>query len=192
MEAIKLRHIPNFITFLRLIFLIPISYYLLHEDYQHAFYFFALAGISDGLDGWLARKYKWTSHFGSVVDPLADKLLMIISYSCLAWSKQISYLVFFLVVFRDIWLILGVISFKIFAGKINFQPTLISKINTIFQILLVGFILLKLVFGYIPDKLISLFTFFVILTTTLSLLDYTIVWGIRAYRIIKGKQNAHK
>ena len=66
--------IPNLLTVLRIVLIVPFSYYLMTQSFQNAFLVFVIAGISDGVDGFLARHFNWRSRFGAIADPLADKL----------------------------------------------------------------------------------------------------------------------
>ncbi|MEL0036875.1 MAG: CDP-alcohol phosphatidyltransferase family protein, partial [Gammaproteobacteria bacterium] len=83
---IQLRDIPNMLTIMRLLLVFPLVVLLWNELYATALLVFFIAGFSDGLDGFLAKRYNWTSVFGSVADPIADKLLMVSSYFMLWWQ----------------------------------------------------------------------------------------------------------
>ena len=82
-----MRHLPNLLTLLRLLLTLPIAWLLLSERFAAALWLFAVAGASDALDGFLARRFGWVSRVGSVLDPLADKLLLVTSYVCLGLSQ---------------------------------------------------------------------------------------------------------
>lgn len=185
MGIIKLRHLPNIITIIRFLLLIPIVVTLLEERYQSAFTFFLLAGISDGLDGFLARTFHWTSKFGAMADPMADKLLMLISYSCLAWLGHIPVWLFVIVIGRDVWIAMGAIAYRIFISEFEFKPTRISKINTFFQILLIIWILFKAAFIQLPIVLTETLIYIVLITTLTSLVDYTWDWGRSALQNLR-------
>ena len=81
----KWRDLPNLISVFRIVLVVPIEYLLLQQHYVSAMILFFLAGISDGLDGFLAKRFNWTSRLGSVLDPLADKLLLVCTYLVLGW-----------------------------------------------------------------------------------------------------------
>jgi cardiolipin synthase len=181
---LKPRYIPNIITVLRLLLIIPIAYTLLTEHYRYALGFFMLAGLSDGVDGYLARHFAWLSTFGAVADPLADKFLMVVTYFCLAWINAIPAWLFIVVMFRDVWLMLGVVLFHYYIESPAFKPSLVSKINTCLQLLLVVVILFTKAWGVLPHSVIMAFTYLVLVTTLLSFLDYTWVWGKRAYEAL--------
>ena len=112
----------------------PLLYSLVTEDYHIAFYLFAFAGLSDGIDGVLARRFNWTSRFGAMVDPLADKMLMIGCFLTLAWVEHIPLYLVSLVVGRDLIILCGVAAAYRVMKDVDFEPTRISKFNTSFNI----------------------------------------------------------
>jgi cardiolipin synthase (CMP-forming) len=190
MAIMKKQYIPNIITCIRLSLIIPVFLFLMNENYKLAFYFFILAGLSDGLDGFLARRYQWTSIFGAIADPLADKLLMLVSYFGLTILGHIPLWLFIVVIFRDIWLVLGILLYRCFINNLEFEPTRISKINTVFQILLVVLVLLNLSVLTIPVIILDIVMYVVLVTTISSFLDYTFVWGRRAINTAFGSRIA--
>ena len=78
-----MHHLPNIISFLRIILVAPIVWALLNNQYDLAVILFVIAGISDGVDGFLAKRFDWTSRFGGVLDAIADKLLLVSTFICL-------------------------------------------------------------------------------------------------------------
>ncbi len=128
----------------------PLLYLLLDKSYIPALIVFMLAGASDGLDGYLAKKYHWTSRFGAIADPLADKLLMLVSYGYLTYAGFLPLWLFYLVVGRDLFIVTAAISFHHFLGPFDPKPTLLSKLNTVVQIFLVTYVMYSLVFINIP------------------------------------------
>jgi cardiolipin synthase (CMP-forming) len=185
----KKSNIPNIITFIRLILIIPVVYTLLTEQYRIAFFVFMLASLSDGLDGFLARYFNWTSRFGAIADPLADKLLMTITYFSLAYLGLVPYWLVALVIGRDIIIIMGAIAYSSLVGMPDFSATLISKINTVLQLLLVVVLLFVKAFPTFMTVLmfsgIMILVYLVAATTLISLIDYCVSWGYRAWRAKK-------
>ena len=101
--------IPNFLTVFRFFLVYPIVISILEENYQLTLFFFFLAGISDFLDGYLARKFSWESRFGKIFDPISDKVLVIATLLSLSLVGEINiYLTMFLLS-RDLFIIVGVI-----------------------------------------------------------------------------------
>ena len=80
-----LKQIPNFLTITRIFLVLPFLLCLMHQEFLHAFYIFIIAGFTDGLDGRLARSFAWQSHLGAIIDPLADKILITVSFIALAY-----------------------------------------------------------------------------------------------------------
>lgn len=182
------RHIPNILTTLRFLLVIPVIFALLNEHYLLALYLFIIAGITDGLDGLLARLYGWTSQFGAIADPLADKILLMSSFVVLAWLKQIPTWLVVLIVARDIWIVLGATGYRFLIGQPDFIPTGISKINTFLQIFLVMAVLVHLSLFQLPLWLLNSLIVSVALTSSISLLHYTWAWSLLAlknYRLAK-------
>lgn len=170
----QLSHLPNLITILRLVLLVPFLFYILQEKYSTAFIYFFLAGFSDALDGFLARYFKWTSKFGALLDPLADKALMLTSFSALAWLGHIPIWLFCLVVARDLIIMGGVGMVLLICGSIEYKPTFISKVNTVLQIFFVLTMLFGLAIVPVPHWLIPTIMWPMVMTTIGSVMIY--VW----------------
>lgn len=182
----KRSDIPNLISFLRVLLIIPVVWYLLHQRYEMALVLFAIAGLSDALDGYLARKYNWKSHLGGWLDPLADKAMQVSVYVCLTWLQLIPMWLLAAVIARDLLIVGGGLYYYYKVEKVNAAPSLISKLNTLMQILLVLIILLhKSIFEF-PAFFIELSLFAVLATTVLSGLNYVLTWGNKAWKIKKG------
>ncbi len=168
-----LKHIPNALTLLRLILIIPFLIYLYHEQYVNAFYVFLLAGFTDGLDGWLARHFSWQSYFGSFVDPLADKLLVASSFISLALIGSLPWWLVALVFFRDLSISIGVLLWLYFVQhSLEFAPSRLSKLNTTLQIMLVTLCLFEQAYTQFPSEIKNGLIILTTLTTVTSYIDY--------------------
>lgn len=178
----KLKHIPNLITIARIILVWPFLGYLIAGHYKVAFYLFMIAGFSDGVDGFLARKFKWTSEFGAFTDPLADKLLLMSSFIALASLDQLPIWLMLLVIARDAVIIAGVGGWFQFRGELEFEPTLLSKFNTALQVGLIFCLLFELAYWALPAVFIRSLIITTAITTTLTFFDYVWVYGRRAYQ----------
>lgn len=140
-----LRYIPNMITIARMLALLPLVWLMWHKDYKGALLVAVMAGASDGLDGFLAKKYNWQGWLGGILDPLADKLMMLCCYSVFVLQGVIPVWLYCLVVARDVVIVLGASYYHFRVGKIKqAQPTFISKSNTVLQILLILVLLISL------------------------------------------------
>jgi len=176
MMQIQLRHLPNLITCIRFILIGPILGCLLTKSYPLAFYLFVIAGLSDGLDGFLARFFNWTTPLGALLDPLADKLLLMGSFIVLAYLKQIPLGLTMTVIGRDIWIMGGALLYRYWVGPLDYKPVWISKLNTFFQLVLVSLLIIKLAFFELRIELIQRIIEAVFVTTLLSFIQYTWMW----------------
>jgi cardiolipin synthase len=186
-----MKHIPNIISVLRILLVIPTVYFLANEQYSYALLLFFVAGISDGLDGFLARRFGWTTRLGSFLDPMGDKLLMTASYFMLGWLGQLPWWLVSVVIGRDIVIVLGALAYRLLVQDITMSPLLISKINTAAQIFLVLLMLFNLsdlpMAKQVPAWLTLVAVYTVLVTSLLSGLAYIIVWSKRAMVEVKGE-----
>lgn len=177
-----LKYLPNLLTLSRLALIIPFLFCLFNQNYIIAFYIFLFAGLTDGFDGWLARRFHWQTHFGSFLDPLADKLLVAASFISLALLKRLPWWLVILVFLRDLTIIIGVICWHYFIHReVHFKPSLLSKINTAFQLSLVTLCLIELAFFITPSYLTAVLILITAMTTLASYLDYVLTWSRIAY-----------
>ncbi|MFC1747868.1 CDP-alcohol phosphatidyltransferase family protein [Pseudomonadota bacterium] len=175
------KDIPNIISIARVILTVPVALLLLDERFAEALLLFFVAGVSDGLDGYLAKRYGWRSRLGTILDPLADKALLVTSFLCLAWVGLIPFWLVALVMGRDIVIVLGGLAYHWFVGSYELSPTWVSKINTTLQITLVLMLVLSNGVYTLPETLIVILLYGVCITTILSGLDYVWTWGRRAF-----------
>jgi len=182
-----LKHIPNVLTCVRLILIVPFLVCLYQHQYVIAFYLYLLAGFTDGLDGWLARHYHWQSPLGSFIDPLADKLLIASSFISLALLGSLPWWLVILVFLRDFTISMGVMAwYWLVQRKLDFKPTFLSKINTTLQIGLVTLCLFELAYYQLtPSYVIQTLMIITAITTAVTYLHYVWVWGRKACTINK-------
>lgn len=171
-----MHHIPNIISVLRIILVFPIAYFLLNEDWMHAFTLIFIAGISDALDGFLARTFHWQSELGSILDPIADKLLLVIIFVTLAYRGVIPNWLAFLVIARDVLILSGAISYQWLTQDLKIAPLLSSKINTALQIVFVLVLMYHLAIATLPQISMYLLQIAVVITTLYSGVKYIICW----------------
>lgn len=133
--------IPNLITLGRVI-LVPVVFWLLiNGEMQAAFVFFVVAGVSDAVDGYLAKTYGWTTELGAYLDPLADKLLLVCIYIALGVGGQLPSWLVIAVVSRDVLIVLAVVLSWLLANPVTIHPLLVSKVNTTAQIVLAAMVM---------------------------------------------------
>ncbi len=171
--------IPNIITMFR-IATVPILIILLHEhEYGWAFLVFLISGISDGLDGFIAKHFNMGSELGAILDPLADKALIFSSYLMLMILGDLPFWLFLTVLFRDVLILVGSLLYVAFNGQIKMAPSYLSKLNTFTQLLLVVTILAQRSFGLEYDTFTEYLIYATFITTILSGVHYFWVWIVK-------------
>jgi cardiolipin synthase len=137
-----LRHLPNFLTALRL-FAAPLTaYFILNDKDVAALCVFAFAGLSDALDGYLARRLSPGSRFGVYLDPAADKVLMLASFLTLTIIGAVPFWLTALVIGRDVAIVVGVVIAWLFSLPLQVAPLNIGKASTVVQVAFIGLVLL--------------------------------------------------
>jgi cardiolipin synthase (CMP-forming) len=139
-----LRHLPNLLTALRL-FAAPLTAWLIVEGRDvGALGVFAFAGLSDALDGYLARLLSPDSRFGAYLDPAADKLLMLASFLTLAATHAVPLWLTALVIGRDVAIVAGLGLARVLSLPLKVEPLYIGKVSTVVQVCFIGLVLLLL------------------------------------------------
>ena len=181
------RDIPNIISILRIILVAPIAYFLWQQNYLVALSLFFIGGLSDGLDGFLARRYKWETELGVILDPMGDKLMMLCAYLLLGWHHLLPWWLVSLVILRDLIIVVGTLLYRQFIGDAKLKPLFISKLNTVFQILLVLSVMFSQVINF-SSLITDGFLWLVVVTTLMSGYAYINKWGRRAWSVFKGNK----
>jgi cardiolipin synthase (CMP-forming) len=176
----KARDIPNLISFLRILLTLPIVWLLFEREFSYALMLFAVAGFSDGLDGFLAKHYHWQSHLGGLLDPLADKALLMSSFLVLGGLWLIPFWLVILVIFRDLTIVGGALYYHFSIEEVDAAPTLISKLNTLMQIVLVLVVVTDAGPFPLPNLLVQGLIWATGLTTLVSGGVYVWVWTRKA------------
>jgi cardiolipin synthase len=175
------KDIPNVISGIRIVLVAPVIYLLLHESYQLALGLFIIAGLSDALDGFLAKRFDWTSQLGSFLDPLADKLLLVSCFSVCVFTGLIPAWLFVLILLRDLVVAFGALAYHFIVESFNGTPPFSSKLNTTFQIVYLMMLISSQGVIGIPPSWIEFVLYAVAATTTISGLEYIWVWGFKAW-----------
>jgi len=176
------RDIPNLITVGRILLVAPTTWALLQQDYRLALVLFLVAGVSDGVDGFLAKQYAWTSRLGALLDPLADKALLVCSYAALTWTGLLPLWLFALVILRDVVIVGGALVYHFRVARLEAAPTPISKLNTVLQITLVLVVILETASLWVQPGWSGPLVYAVAVTTLWSGVDYVVRWSRRARR----------
>ncbi|HHH38836.1 MAG TPA: CDP-alcohol phosphatidyltransferase family protein [Sedimenticola sp.] len=172
--------IPNLISVLRIFLSVPVVWMLFEQRFDIALMLFFIAGVSDGLDGFLAKHYGWQSRLGGLLDPLADKVLLVSSYLSLALLGLIPVWLMLLVILRDLVIVTGALVYNFRVRELDARPSPISKFNTLAQILLVLAVVVDRGLLALPPGLISGMVWLVAGTTLVSGVNYVWVWSRRA------------
>ena len=185
------RDIPNIISIGRILLTIPVVMLMSREHFAIALVLFAVAGASDGLDGYLAKRNGWESRLGSILDPIADKLLLVSSFLVLTVLGYLPVWLLLVVFGRDIIILGGAIAYHSLIGNYDLEPTIISKINTFTQIILVITIMFSLSIYSLPEWMLTRLIDVVFATTVMSGIDYVWTWGRNAMKEYKNKNQAN-
>lgn len=170
-------NLANLITLSRL-FLVPVAVGLIIEQrYGAAFWVFVAAGLSDALDGYVAKRFDCRTRLGALLDPFADKSLLVSLYVTLGVFGALPIWLVILVVFRDAMIVAGFLLIQALAAAKEFRPLFISKINTLLQATLIGFVLARQGLAIDPGAVNSLLVFGAAATTAASGLSYLVRWA---------------
>ena len=168
--------IPNLISIMRFV-LVPLTIWCLASgQWQAAFWVFVFAGISDGVDGFIAKHFNQTSELGAYLDPLADKALLVSIYVTLGILAVLPGWLVILVVFRDVMIIVAVLVSWVMGNPITIAPSYLSKANTAAQIVLAAIVLGVLGFGLIMPQVILVGSVVVAALTVASAANYLTAW----------------
>ncbi|WP_421695166.1 CDP-alcohol phosphatidyltransferase family protein [Aestuariivirga sp.] len=171
-----MRNIPNLISLVRLL-LVPVTVWLLiSEAYAPAFLTFIIAGASDGIDGYLARRFDWRSRLGAYLDALADKALLVSVFVTLGLLKVIPAWLVILVVSRDALIIGAVLLSRLMDHPVRVVPLMVSKVNTVAQILFVVAVLGLAGAGRNVSAVVEYGSIPVALLTVMSGAAYLMAW----------------
>ncbi len=168
------------ISIARIILVFPVVWLLLTGEFKYAMLLFLVAGVSDALDGFLAKYFHWQSWLGGILDPLADKFLLISAYLCLGWLSVLPWWLIGVVVLRDVVIVGGALAYNYRVAHLDAEPSLISKLNTLLQIVLVLAVVYDLGFSGVPAQLVAILIWSVVCTTIFSGIGYVFDWGRRA------------
>jgi cardiolipin synthase (CMP-forming) len=168
--------IPNLITLGRILLVPIVVWAITSGEMRIAFLLFLAAGISDAVDGFLAKRFHMTSELGAYLDPLADKALIVSIYVSLGIAGTLPIFLVILVVSRDIMIIGAFLLAWLVGRPMAVRPLLVSKINTVAQIVLATLVLAEQGFGFDADLVSKLIMALVAILTLLSIAFYLAEW----------------
>ncbi len=174
----SLSSLPNALSILRIILTVPVVMTLLNHNYSLALVLFFIAGVTDALDGWIAKRFSCQSRLGSILDPMADKLLLAGSFITLHMIGLLPLWLLILVFLRDVMIVAGTVGY--FLGTDASQdelltPSNLSKFNTVLQIALVLFLVVAQIYP-VMIQWTNMFFIVVATSTVLSGADYMWIW----------------
>jgi cardiolipin synthase len=163
-----MRHLPNLICLLRIALVWPLVVSLLAADYHTTLWVFLAAAFSDGLDGFLAKRFGWTSDLGRVLDPIADKLLLVSLFLLATWLGLIPRWLTIMAVARDVMIATGALTFMAVWGPLRGKPMLVSKLNTLMQLLYLLVVIVHAGFAFPPTGVVDAMEILTAITVLIS------------------------
>lgn len=175
-------NLANAVTAFRAL-LAPVLVYLLAKGlYQYALWTFLAAGLSDALDGFAARRLNQFTRFGAILDPIADKLVIVSSVATLAVVGLLPLWLVLLIVARDVVIVSGALSYRLLFGHLEMAPLLAGKINTFVQVSLILLVLLQAAGWLVFSPWLPLAHGATALAAVISGGQYVVVWGLKALK----------
>lgn len=185
-----LRFIPNALCILRMLLVVPVAWLLVRHDFELTLAVFAFAAVTDGLDGFLAKRCGWTSELGKILDPLADKILLVGVFLTLAAMGLVPVWLAAVAIGRDVVITAGAIAYKCLYGDPHGQPTWISKLNTLCQIVFLLLIVGANALGRVPQNAVTVLGALVFVTTMISGIDYVLTYSRKAAQASRQQRSA--
>lgn len=184
----SLRFIPNALSVLRMLLVAPVAWLLAHREFHLTLWLFAFAAATDGLDGFLAKRCGWTTELGKILDPLADKILLVGVFITLAVMGLVPLWLAAIAVLRDVVITAGAIVYNWLFGALNGKATWISKLNTLCQILFLLLIVASHAIGYVPQIAVTILGALVFVTTVVSGIDYVLTYSRKAIGVSRQRR----
>jgi cardiolipin synthase len=164
--------VPNVISSLRILLVIPIAIALLHRELVTTMTLFFIAAASDAADGFLAKRFRWQSALGGILDPAADKLLLATVFIVLAVLRWVPLWLMAAAVARDLVIVVGALAYRVFLGPVEAHPSVVSKANTLCQAAYILGVIAREEFGIPPAWSLLALGALTFATTVISGLDY--------------------
>jgi cardiolipin synthase len=181
----SLRQIPNIISAIRILLVAPIAVALANHQLVTTIVLFGVAALSDAADGFLAKRYGWQSELGAVLDPAADKLLLVTVFITLAYLKLVPLWLMAAAVARDATIVLGALFYRYWFGPLNVRPSIVSKFNTLCQAAFILAVVGREELSVPPSWVVVVLGALVLVTVAVSGIDYVLIYGRRALGLAK-------
>ncbi len=166
---------------MRIILILPILMLFVNDEFGWALGLFIIAGLSDGIDGYLAKRYDWNTRLGAFLDPAGDKLLVAWSFGTLAYLGHIPVWLAVIVISRDVVIVAGSFMYHYLVRRLEGEPTRISKLNTGLEFAFLVFVMSQAGFGWPDEITTTVIGAAVLITVVISGYDYVSNW-IRSAR----------
>lgn len=177
----ELINAANLLTLSRMVLTPFIVYAILQGDPRVALILMFVAGLTDGLDGYVAKHLGQGTKIGGFLDPIADKMLLVSSFVALYAIGRVPLELFLAVLFRDVMILLGAVAFELVTHRLTMQPTALSKMTTLFQIVYVLLSLFDMI-QPLPNGVIVGLAWLTLVLTCASGVHYMVKWTLKALR----------
>lgn len=181
------RHLPNTLSLLRIALVAPAVWSLQAQRFRTALALIVLAAVTDALDGFLARRFQWGSRVGSILDPVADKLMLVSVFLALGWLGHLPLWLAVLVVARDALIVAGALAYHLLIEEVRMDPTVAGKATTAVQLALLGSVVAHLAGLPLPGGLVDALVWLTGTVTLWSGVDYVYRWTRRALAARAGR-----
>jgi len=178
----SLSWLPNAISTMRIALIVPILLLFVDGSFGWALTLFLIAGMSDGVDGYLAKRFHWNTRLGAFLDPTGDKLLVAWSFGTLAYLGYIPVWLAIVVILRDVVIVSGSFLYHYLVRRLEGEPTRISKLNTALEFMFLVVVIAHAGYDW-PDKItITILGASILVTVVISGYVYVSNWvcGARA------------
>ena len=176
----SLRHTPNIVTAIRILLVAPIAVTLVNHQLAITIVLFGFAALSDAADGFLAKRCGWQSELGAVLDPAADKLLLVTVFVTLAYLKLMPLWLMAAAVTRDAVIVLGALLYRYWIGPLRVRPSFVSKFNTLCQAAYIMAVVGREQLSVPPSWVVVLLGALVFVTVIVSGIDYVLIYARQA------------
>ncbi|MBN1237703.1 MAG: CDP-alcohol phosphatidyltransferase family protein [Gammaproteobacteria bacterium] len=183
----NLRWLPNAICIVRIALVAPLVAALLAEQYVLALALLVVAGGSDAVDGFLAKTFDWRTRLGGLLDPIADKLLLVSVFLTLTHLGKVPLGLAVIVVMRDVVIVVGALAYQLLIEPLRAEPSAISKLNTACQLAFVFFTMTHAAYAWPPEISLLLLGAAVVFTSITSGLNYVLRWSKQAWRATRAE-----
>lgn len=186
----SLRFLPNALCVLRMLLVVPVAWTLTRALYPLTVALFIVAAVTDGLDGFIARRFGWTSELGKILDPLADKLLLVTVFITMTVLGFVPLWLAVVAVARDVIIVAGAAIFTLLFGPPNGNATPASKLNTLCQIAYLMAVIENAANGRLPAAAVITLGALMFVTTCVSGIDYVLTYIRRAGEASRTRRTA--